>query len=42
MFTPEVGQALLVSYEHGLADLPVVVSNVFHPDNKQNKLYSPR
>jgi len=41
MFTPEVGSQVLVSYEHGLADLPVVVGNVFHPDNKQNKLYSP-
>lgn len=41
MFTPEVGSQVLVSYEHGLADLPVVVGNVFHPDNKQGKLYSP-
>jgi type VI secretion system secreted protein VgrG len=41
MFTPEVGSQVLVSYEHGLADLPVVVGNVFHPQNKQGKLYSP-
>ncbi|MGI4863594.1 MAG: type VI secretion system Vgr family protein [Janthinobacterium lividum] len=41
MFTPEVGSQVLVSYEHGLADLPVVVGNVFHPENKQGKLYSP-
>jgi len=41
MFTPEVGSQVLVSYEHGSADLPVVVGNVFHPGNKQNKLYSP-
>jgi Rhs element Vgr protein len=41
MFTPEVGSQVLVSYEHGSADLPVVVGNVFHPENKQGKLYSP-
>ena len=41
MFTPEVGSQVLVSYEHGLPEMPVVVGNVFHPQNKQNKLYSP-
>jgi type VI secretion system secreted protein VgrG len=41
MFTPEVGSQVLVSYEHGLADLPVVVGNVFHPQNKQGAKYSP-
>jgi Rhs element Vgr protein len=41
MFTPEVGSQVLVSYEHGSADLPVVVGNVFHPQNKQGTKYSP-
>ena len=41
MFTPEVGSQVLVSYEHGLADMPVVVGNVFHPQNKQGAKYSP-
>ena len=41
MFTPEVGSQVLVSYEHGLPEMPVVVGNVFHPENKQGKLYSP-
>jgi type VI secretion system secreted protein VgrG len=41
MFTPEVGSQVLVSYEHGLAELPVVVGNVFHPQNKQGTKYSP-
>jgi type VI secretion system secreted protein VgrG len=41
MFTPEVGSQVLVNYEHGLAELPVVVGNVFHPQNKQGTKYSP-
>ena len=41
MFTPEVGSQVLVSYEHGVPDLPVVVGNVFHPQNKQGTVYSP-
>jgi Rhs element Vgr protein len=41
MFTPEVGSQVLVNYEHGLADMPVVVGNVFHPHNKQGTQYSP-
>jgi Rhs element Vgr protein len=41
MFTPEVGSQVLVSYEHGVPDLPVVVGNVFHPENKQGTKYSP-
>ena len=41
MFTPEVGSQVLVNYEHGLADMPVVVGNVFHPQNKQGAKYSP-
>ncbi|RZK27439.1 MAG: hypothetical protein EOO63_13380 [Hymenobacter sp.] len=41
MFTPEVGSQVLVSYEHGLPEMPVVVGNVFHPQNKQGTKYSP-
>ncbi|RZL07831.1 MAG: DUF2345 domain-containing protein [Hymenobacter sp.] len=36
-----MGSQVLVSYEHGLPEMPVVVGNVFHPQNKQSKLYSP-
>ncbi|WP_209284502.1 hypothetical protein, partial [Escherichia coli] len=28
-------------YEYGLADMPVVVGNVFHLQNKQGAKYSP-
>jgi uncharacterized protein involved in type VI secretion and phage assembly len=35
LFTPEVGSQMLVNYEHGLPDMPVVVGNVFHSQNKQ-------
>nr|GFB25952.1 hypothetical protein [Tanacetum cinerariifolium] len=31
LFTPEVGSQVLVNYEHGLPEFPVVVGNVFHP-----------
>ena len=41
MFTPEVGSQVLVGYEHGLAEFPVALGNLFHPQNKQSKLYSP-
>jgi type VI secretion system secreted protein VgrG len=41
MFTPEVGSQVLVNYEHGLPEFPVVVGNVFHPQNKQGTKYSP-
>ncbi|MET4075066.1 type VI secretion system Vgr family protein [Hymenobacter sp. UYCo722] len=41
MFTPEVGSQVLVSYEHGRPDFPVVVGNLFHPKNKQGAAYSP-
>jgi type VI secretion system secreted protein VgrG len=32
---------VLVNYEHGLPEMPVVVGNVFHPQNKQGTQYSP-
>jgi len=40
LFTPEVGSQVLVSYEHGRPDFPVVVGNLFHPQNKQGAKYT--
>ena len=40
LFTPEVGSQVLVSYEHGRPEFPVVVGNLFHPSNKQGAKYS--
>jgi uncharacterized protein involved in type VI secretion and phage assembly len=41
LFTPEVGSQVLVGYEHGLAEFPVALGNLFHPQNKQSATYSP-
>ena len=41
LFTPEKGSQVLVGYEHGLAEFPVVLGNLFHPQNPQNAKYSP-
>ena len=41
LFTPEKGSQVLVGYEHGLAEFPVVLGNLFHPSNKQGAKYSP-
>ena len=41
LFTPEVGSQVLVGYEQGRAELPVVLGNLFHPRNKQQASYSP-
>ena len=41
LFTPEVGSQVLVGYEQGLAEFPVVLGNLFHPSNKQKASYSP-
>ena len=41
LFTPERGSQVLVGYEHGLAEFPVVLGNVFHPHNAQGANYSP-
>ena len=41
LFTPEVGSQVLVGYEHGLAEFPVVLGNLFHPHNPQGATYSP-
>jgi type VI secretion system secreted protein VgrG len=40
LFTPEVGSQVLVGYEHGLAEFPVVLGNLFHPKNPQNAKYT--
>lgn len=40
LFTPEVGSQVLVNYEHGRPDFPVVVGNLFHPQNKQGAKYT--
>ncbi|UOQ55565.1 type VI secretion system Vgr family protein [Hymenobacter cellulosivorans] len=40
LFTPELGSQVLVGYEHGLAEFPVVLGNVFHPQNKQSAKYT--
>ena len=40
LFTPEVGSQVLVGYEHGLAEFPVALGNLFHPRNKQSAPYS--
>ena len=40
LFTPEKGSQVLVGYEHGLAELPVVLGNLFHPQNQQGATYS--
>ena len=40
LFTPEVGSQVLVGYEHGLAEFPVVLGNLFHAQNKQGAKYT--
>ncbi|HEX8326831.1 MAG TPA: phage baseplate assembly protein V [Hymenobacter sp.] len=40
LFTPEVGSQVLVGYEHSLAEFPVVLGNLFHPQNPQGAKYS--
>jgi len=40
LFTPEVGSQVLVGYEQGLAEFPVVLGNLFHPQNKQGAKYT--
>ncbi|MGI4737450.1 MAG: phage baseplate assembly protein V [Janthinobacterium lividum] len=40
LFTPEVGSQVLVGYEHGLAEFPVVLGNLFHERNPQSAKYT--
>ena len=41
LFTPEKGSQVLVGYEQGQAELPVVLGNLFHAQNPQKAKYSP-
>ena len=40
MFTPEVGSQVLIGYEHSAPDFPVVLGNLFHPQNPQKAKYT--
>ena len=40
LFTPEVGSQVLLGYEHGTPDFPVVLGNLFHPQNPQQATYT--
>ncbi|RZL10865.1 MAG: type VI secretion system tip protein VgrG, partial [Hymenobacter sp.] len=40
LFTPEVGSQVLVGYEQGRAEFPVVLGNLFHPQNPQQANYT--
>ena len=40
LFTPEPGSQVLINYEQNLAEFPVVVGNLFHPQNPQNASYT--
>ena len=40
LFTPEVGSQVLVGYEQGGPEFPVVLGNLFHPKNPQGAKYS--
>ena len=40
LFTPEVGSQVLVGHEHGLAESPVVLGNLFHAQNPQQAKYT--
>ena len=41
LFVPEVGSQVLMGYEQGLAEFPVVLGNLFHMQNPQQASYSP-
>ncbi len=40
LFTPEPHSQVLVGYEQGQAEFPVVLGNLFHPQNAQKAKYS--
>ncbi|MGI4736993.1 MAG: type VI secretion system Vgr family protein [Janthinobacterium lividum] len=40
LFTPEKGSQVLVGYENGLPEFPVVLGNLFHPKNPQQAKYT--
>ena len=41
LFTPEKGSQVLIGYEQGRAEFPVVLGNLFHPHNAQGAAYTP-
>lgn len=41
LFKPEVGSQVLVGYQGGLAEQPLVLGNLFHANNQQGAKYSP-
>ena len=41
LFVPEVGSQVLVGYEQGQAEFPVVLGNLFHVQNPQQAKYTP-
>jgi uncharacterized protein involved in type VI secretion and phage assembly len=40
LFTPEVGSQVLVGYEQSQAEFPLVLGNLFHPQNPQQAKYT--
>jgi type VI secretion system secreted protein VgrG len=40
LFTPEKGSQVLVGYENNRAEQPLILGNLFHPQNKQSAKYS--
>jgi type VI secretion system secreted protein VgrG len=40
LFTPEVGSQVLVGYEQSQAEFPLVLGNLFHPQNPQQATYT--
>jgi type VI secretion system secreted protein VgrG len=40
LFTPELGSQVLVGYEQSQAEFPVVLGNLFHPQNPQQAKYT--
>ncbi|GAB3635491.1 hypothetical protein GCM10027422_10810 [Hymenobacter arcticus] len=40
LFTPEVGSQVLVGYEQSQPEFPLVLGNLFHPQNPQQAKYS--
>lgn len=40
LFTPEKGSQVLVGYAHGRPDAPLVLGNLFHPQNPQQAKYT--
>jgi len=40
LFTPELHSQVLVGYEHNWAEQPLILGNLFHPQNPQNAKYT--